>query len=124
VDCKRFEVAVHEYCRETLSAEERLAVERHAGTCAACGELLARCGELSCRELVEFLGRYLDGELDAVRRELFERHMEICPDCTAYVDSYEKSMRLGALALGPRPLTDAPLPEELVRAILAARKRS
>ena len=79
---------------------------------------------MTCRELVEFLMDYLDGQLSGPERMCFEEHLEECPDCVAYLATYRKAIRLGkeACTAGNDSIpTD--VPEELVRAILAARRR-
>jgi anti-sigma factor RsiW len=81
---------------------------------------------LSCRELVEFLADYLDGELAPALRERFEQHLRLCPPCVAYLDSYRETVRMAADAwgaCGPEDPVPDEVPEELVRAVLAARPR-
>ena len=41
--------------------------------------------ELSCQELVELLTDYLEGALPAGLRERFDRHIEHCHGCQAYI---------------------------------------
>ena len=78
--------------------------------------------ELSCREFVEFLDAYLNGELAEGSRIVFDRHLEACPDCRNYLDSYRVTVRLGRLALRDEErLPETQIPEELVRAILETR---
>ncbi len=80
---------------------------------------------MTCRDVVEFLMAYLDGELDAGARADFDRHLGECPACVAFVETYERTVRLGRAALAP---TDAPaggvVPEGLVRAIRSVRART
>ena len=79
---------------------------------------------MTCRELVEFLMEYLDGLLAEPERMCFEEHLGECPDCVAYLATYREAIRLGkeACTAGNDSIpTD--VPEELVRAILAARRR-
>lgn len=75
---------------------------------------------MTCREVADFLMHYLDRELDEVQRREFEHHLELCPPCVHYLDSYRAT-----IALGQRAFADVPekIPERLVQAILAARKR-
>jgi anti-sigma factor RsiW len=77
---------------------------------------------MTCREFVEFLDDYLSGALHTARRSLFDRHLAACPDCRHYLDSYRKTVLLGRAAFcedeGPVPRE---VPEDLVKAILAAR---
>jgi anti-sigma factor RsiW len=116
--CERFENAIHEYYRGTLGGAERAEVERHAADCPACSALKKACEELSCRELVELLAQFVGGELPPARKQVLERHLRICRDCEAYLASYRATLALTASAFDDEP---EPLPESLVRAILAKR---
>jgi anti-sigma factor RsiW len=79
---------------------------------------------MTCREVNEFLGAYLDHELEAEERGEFERHLGRCPVCVAYLETYRETIRLGRAALVESdPPEEADVPEDLVRAILASRKR-
>jgi anti-sigma factor RsiW len=79
---------------------------------------------ITCKQLIEFIGEYLDGELPADARHEFERHLNVCPSCVAYLDSYRKTIELGKQALHP---CDDPasgtVPEGLVRAVREALSR-
>ena len=79
--------------------------------------------ELSCREFVEFLADYLSGELSPVQLAAVNAHLAQCPSCASYMTTYLEVMKLGRAALrcddAPVP---ADVPEDLVRAILAARE--
>ena len=79
---------------------------------------------MTCRELVEFLMDYLDGQLSEPERLCFEEHLGECPDCVAYLATYQEAIRLGkeACKVGDDALPPE-VPEDLVRAILAARRR-
>ena len=73
---------------------------------------------LTCRELTEFLDDYIDGALAADRRAVFDGHLAVCPDCRNYLASYRATVRLVKAA------REAPMqgvPEELIRAVVAAR---
>lgn len=78
---------------------------------------------MTCREFVEFLMAYLEGELDGEALEIFERHLCSCAGCVSYMKSYKQTVEMGRCVCkeenGPVP-EDAP--RELVEAILAARK--
>jgi len=78
--------------------------------------------ELMCREVTEFLADYFAGELGPDERSLFEGHLAECPDCVAYLRSYAETMRLAKDAYEADPVP-AGVPEQLIRAILAARER-
>ena len=81
---------------------------------------------MNCREFTEFLHEYLFGDLPAGERAEFEKHLAECPWCVAYLDSYQKTIQLEQAAFSvdedvPPP---ADAPEELIQAILRARRRS
>jgi anti-sigma factor RsiW len=80
---------------------------------------------VTCRELADFIGDYLAGELPSDERARFEHHLEVCPNCRRYVAGYGSTIRLGRAAFHD---DDAALPSdvpaELVDAILAARRRT
>ena len=77
---------------------------------------------MTCRELIDFLMAYLDGELPADRRAVFDAHLAVCEDCRRYLATYRETVALGqdACAEDDAPV-DESVPEELVGAILAAR---
>ena len=80
---------------------------------------------MTCREFVGFLMDYLEGALPAAVRTEFEKHLRLCPGCIEYLATYEKTVRLAKDAFVCRDPA-APIegiPEELVQAILAARKK-
>lgn len=80
-----------------------------------------RVFSLKCRELIEFLDRYIAGELPAVQTREFEWHLRLCRSCRAFLRTYRETLLLerGSLSGGERD--SAEMPEELVAAILAAR---
>jgi len=80
---------------------------------------------LTCRDVIEFLRAYLDGELPSELRRRFEDHVDACPPCLHYLDSYRQTVLLAAEAFEAEPDEAAPeeIPEELVRAVLALRLR-
>jgi anti-sigma factor RsiW len=79
---------------------------------------------MTCREFIDFLIDYFEEKLSAHEQTEFAEHLAECPDCTAYVRSYEETIRLGK---GVFANPDAPIPSEvpeaLVQAILASRRR-
>lgn len=88
------------------------------------GKTLQYRGEefVTCEEVITFLLEYLTRELDEEEETEFERHLEICPSCVAYLKTYKEAVRLGRVAM--RGDGDGKPPElgtELVRAILMAR---
>jgi anti-sigma factor RsiW len=79
---------------------------------------------VTCREFAEFIADYLAEGLAAETRAAFEHHLRLCANCQKYLDGYRTTIELGRHAFDD---LDAPvpadMPEELVRAILAARPR-
>ncbi len=78
---------------------------------------------MNCREFVEFLSEYLAGDVPAEERAIFEAHIAECVDCEAYLQNFRLTLKMEQAAVyawGPSVLNGAP--EDLVQAILAARK--
>src|SRR5262245_34896824 len=81
-------------------------------------------GSMTCREVIELLAEYLAGELPPAPRKAFTDHLDACPECAAYLKGYEQTIRLAKAALRePNESVSDDIPEELVQAILAARRR-
>jgi len=79
---------------------------------------------MTCREVADFLMAYLDGELAASERDEFERHLKVCPPCVRYLKSYERTVALEKQAcIDEVNETLTQIPDDLVKAILAARTR-
>ena len=76
---------------------------------------------LTCQEIIEFLWAYVSQELPPERVVEFERHLAVCPSCVDYLDTYRQTIELTQASLGEPE--DEGFPDELVQAILAARKR-
>lgn len=82
--------------------------------------------ELTCREIIDFLMAYLDGELPACKRTIFDLHLSICEDCRNYLDSYQSTIELERKLAGESvlPLQEQELPFDLIKAILASRDQT
>jgi anti-sigma factor RsiW len=80
---------------------------------------------MNCREFTEFLHEYLFGNLPSEELAEFEKHLAECPWCTAYLDSYRKTIQLEKEAYpGPDDAAPSDAPAELIEAILRARQRA
>lgn len=80
---------------------------------------------LTCREMTDFLADYLDGRLPPDEAAAFARHLRVCPNCVRFLENYRRVTewtRTAFLPAADEPA--APLPRELVAAILAARDQS
>ena len=75
---------------------------------------------MTCREILDFLMDYLDGGLSSAQRAVFEEHLAICTSCVAYLHNYQQTVKVGKSLAAADQGED--VPEELVEAILAARK--
>lgn len=74
---------------------------------------------MTCREIADFLMKYIDGELPRRQRTTFEMHLAECPACRTYLKSYE--MTIGLARSTKCPVNDTNIegmPDELVRLIL------
>jgi anti-sigma factor RsiW len=79
---------------------------------------------MTCREFADFMMDYLSDELPSRSRSAFEYHLSLCSNCRRYLAGYEQSVKLGKHAFEEdEALVPASVPEELVKAILAARRR-
>jgi anti-sigma factor RsiW len=71
---------------------------------------------MTCRELTDFLAAYVARDLSADVEAAFERHLALCANCRRFLNQYEQTVAAGRAACGHDD--DAPVPDELVRAIL------
>lgn len=79
-------------------------------------------GGISCREAEEFIDRYLDGELSAIQNLKFRLHIALCVECQEYLRAYKTSRSLAKSSMERDAGETGPMPDDLVRAILAARE--
>ncbi len=78
---------------------------------------------LTCQELEGFMVDYLDGTLPERQRRKFDLHLRLCRDCRRYLEAYEGGITLCQAAFAePEGSLPEDVPEELVKAILAARE--
>lgn len=74
---------------------------------------------LTCEQVGDLLGEYLDGELPPELHSAFEQHLNMCPNCFVAIRQYQATIRV-TRALG-RYRCD-PLPsvvETRLRAVIA-----
>ena len=74
--------------------------------------------DLECRQIAELLGDYFDGTLPRETRELIDFHIDGCPPCVAFLNTYKGTMD------ATRKLPDVPIPGELKKRLLAVLKSS
>jgi anti-sigma factor RsiW len=75
---------------------------------------------VTCREFADFVMDYFDGQLDTDARARFDRHLARCPDCVSYLQQYRDTVQAGQAAYDDE--LPAAVPDDLVQAILDARK--
>jgi len=69
---------------------------------------------MNCRELVEKLIEFLDGELTAQEMQSIREHLGECQPCVSYVRTYELTIQI------TRRLPPTPPPEKLLERLRAA----
>ena len=79
---------------------------------------------MTCRELLDFIMAYLDGELSNDQSQVFESHIALCRNCDAYVQTYRKTQELIAALCDDDDEVPDEVPEELVQGILDARRKA
>jgi predicted anti-sigma-YlaC factor YlaD len=75
---------------------------------------------MTCRECAEFLSDYLEGDLAIEIRQVFDRHLSLCPNCVTYLEQFRATVLAEQAAFGDDAEPD--VPEELIQAILASRR--
>lgn len=78
---------------------------------------LAPSGKLTCRDFLDLVLDYVEGDVNADVKALCERHLEICRACRDYLASYRTTYRLELATLADER---EELPEDLLRTILEA----
>jgi predicted anti-sigma-YlaC factor YlaD len=78
---------------------------------------------ITCNEFESFILAYLEGDLPKRQKVVFEFHLKMCRECREYLQAYRASIELAREAHEAelKKLTEQ-VPEDLVTAILAARK--
>jgi anti-sigma factor RsiW len=72
---------------------------------------------LNCKEVIQRLSDYIDGELDPVLKQDLEQHLAQCRDCRIIVDTTRKTVEIYSNS-EPLPLP-APVRERLMQALAA-----
>jgi predicted anti-sigma-YlaC factor YlaD len=74
---------------------------------------------MTCREMIDFLADYFDGDLPIEARRRFEQHLGECSQCRRYLSQYRTAVDLARLGDDP----PSPLPPDLIKAIVDAASR-
>lgn len=77
---------------------------------------------ITCREFEDFILAYIEGELPAKQRRIFDLHLKVCRECRDYLAAYKRTMEVSRHAYD-EPFAPVPesVPEDLVTAILEAK---
>jgi anti-sigma factor RsiW len=87
--------------------------------------VISKGSNMTCREFVEFLWRYIDNDLSPGERSTFDDHLTKCPHCVKYLQQYQATTQAGKAAVAASDnAVPADVPEDLVQAILHARAKS
>ena len=78
---------------------------------------------LTCQQLISFICDYLEGELPDEQKSSFDIHLERCPCCKNYLDSYQMTIRASKSACCDGADKPPKMPDALVQAILAAQRQ-
>ena len=54
---------------------------------------------INCRQLIDFCFEYLDGALPDKERSHFKEHLELCPDCVSFFETYRRTPEVTREAL-------------------------
>ncbi len=77
---------------------------------------------ITCRQFEDFILAYLEGELPDRQQFIFELHLKVCHECRDYLAAYRRTIEISKRAFEePDRLVTDDVPEDLVKAILAAR---
>lgn len=81
--------------------------------------------QMTCGEFEEFVDAYIEGKLPYQTKIRFEMHMNACKLCKSYVNAYRMTKKLGKAVFDREANAIIPddVPEDLVTAILDARKK-
>ena len=77
---------------------------------------------ITCRQFEDFIVAYLEGELPERQRFVFDLHLKVCRECRTYLAAYERTIEVSKRAFeDPDQAVPEEVPEDLVKAVLAAR---
>lgn len=118
MDCTQFRTAIEAIRTGQPGAAVCDQFRAHLAGCPNCAERFAPYFAMKCSDVADFLSNYFDGGLEAKVQTVFDFHINACPECRCYLDSYEQTMKCARDAAKPslKP------PQALIDAILAARR--
>ena len=77
---------------------------------------------ITCEEFEAFILAYLDGELSAKQKFVFEMHLKVCSECRDYLKAYLAAVELAKSSVQNEEsaLLDE-IPADLIQAVVDAR---
>lgn len=79
-------------------------------------------GMITCAEFETFIVDYLEGGLGPAQQRIFELHLRICRECRDYLEAYRRAVAMGKAVFDDGDaVVPADVPEDMVKAIMAAR---
>ncbi|MEP1521746.1 zf-HC2 domain-containing protein [Ascidiaceihabitans sp.] len=78
-------------------------------------------GMITCEVFEDFILAYLEDELPAPQRRVFEMHLKVCRSCRRYLSDYRKTLAATKARADEDQATLENVPEDLIAAVLAAR---
>jgi predicted anti-sigma-YlaC factor YlaD len=72
---------------------------------------------MTCRQLIDFIQSYLEGELPPLRAAAFTFHLMLCHDCRNYLETYQRTIEMSRLAMTPNEPVPSDVPSGLIYAI-------
>jgi hypothetical protein len=76
------------------------------------GSFPGSLSDIQCRQIAELLGDYLEGTLPKHTVELLEWHIDGCPPCVAFLNTYRGTVN------ATHTLRDVSIPPELKKRLL------
>ncbi len=61
---------------------------------------------ICCKECLDLLADYLDGELDSNTAQSLEEHFQDCPPCIAFLNTYKSTTKICRDTLGTIEIPD------------------
>jgi hypothetical protein len=81
--------------------------------------------ELTCHEFLFFLGRYVNGDLEAPAVEVFHAHLDHCPECVESINDFGLLLHLANVSRhDPLAPLEGEVPPTLIEAVVASRALS
>lgn len=123
MNCHAFRKVAPATVYDLANATDTLASKEHSAQCDTCRSWFSQLRAKLCKEVIDELADYLEKLLPDADLESINVHLQICPGCREYFESYQTTIRLTEMAHGSDSSSIPPIPEDLVKSILKATKR-